>query len=128
MKLLHELLGEHTVEIWLAGVFWSIMGIAFIKVYFYNRKNKFSLKCWLNDNLRDVILGLIASLLILRLGDYVIHFLRDRFNFTIPETTDFVVYMIIISGSIQVYLHKKRKPLSKNVENEMHVHNENCKH
>ena len=128
MELLHQLLGEHAIEVWLAGVFWSLLGIIAVKLYFLNSKVKFSFKFWINDNGLDVVKGMFWAVVILRLGDYVIHLMRDKFEITIPETTDFVIYMIVISGIIQYKLHKNRKPLSKRVSEEMHIHNENCKH
>lgn len=128
MELLHQLLGEHAIEVWIAGMFWSLLGIIAVKLYFLNSKVKFNLKFWINDNLIDVIKGLFWSLVILRLGDYVIHLLRDKFDFTIPETTDFVIYMIVISGAIQYKLHKSRKAISKTISKQMHVHNANCNH
>lgn len=128
MELLHQLLGEHAIEVWIAGIFWSLLGIIAVKLYFLNSKVKFSLRFWLNDNLIDVIKGMFWAIVILRLGDYVIHLLRDKFDFTIPETTDFVIYMIVVSGAIQYKLHKSRKPISNKVAKQMHVHNANCKH
>lgn len=128
MEILHQLLGEHSIDIWIAGMFWSLLGILAVKIYFLNAKVKFSLKFWLNDNLIDVVKGLIWALIILRMGDYAIHLLIERFDFNLPETTDFVIYMILISGAIQYRLHKNRTPISKKVDAEMHIHNEQCKH
>lgn len=128
MELLHQLLGEHAIEIWVAGMFWSLLGIIAVKLWFLNSKVKFSLKFWLNDNLIDVIKGMFWALVILRLGDYILHLAEDKLKWTIPETTDFVIYMIVISGFIQYKLHKNRKPISKTVAEQMHVHNEHCKH
>jgi hypothetical protein len=128
MELLHQLLGEHAIEVWIAGLFWSLLGIIAVKLWFLNSKVKFSLKFWLNDNIIDVTKGFVWAIVILRLGDYVIHLLKDKFEFSIPETTDFVIYMIVISGAIQIKLHKNRKSISKKISQEMHVHNENCKH
>ena len=123
----NSLFGEHAFEVWKAGIIWSLIAILFVKMFYLVRakdKIKFNLKFWFNDNILDIIFGLFASLVILRLGDYVIELLRNKFSFEIPETTDFVVYMIVISGAIQVYLHKKRKPVSKAVEEQMHKEND----
>ena len=130
---LHAIFGEHAIDIWVAGFIWALIGIIGVKVWFLIREHhvnikSFKFKFWINDNAIDVIAGMVFSLIILRLGDYVIHLLQDKWAFTIPETTDFVIYMIVISGAIQWYLHKNRTPVSKDVQAKMHVHNENCKH
>jgi len=127
-ELAHQLLGEHAVEVWIAGIWWSFLGIVAVKLYYLNPKVKFSFKFWINDNFLDVVKGLFWALIILRLGDYIIHLAQDKLDWSIPETTDFVIYMIVISGFIQYKLHKKRKPVSKKIAQEMHIHNENCKH
>lgn len=128
MEFLHQLLGEHAWEVWGAGMIWAFIGIMGVKVYFLKPKIKFSFKFWINDNFLDVIKGLVAALLILRLGDYVIHLLKDKTGFEIPDTEDFVILMIVLSGALQIYLHKKRKALSAKVKEQMHVHNEHCNH
>lgn len=128
MELLNQLLGKHAIEVWIAGLAWSLAGIIAVKLYFLNSKVKFSLKYWLNDNLVDVLKGMFWAMVILRMGDYVLHLAKDKLEWTIPETTDFVIIMIVVSGFIQYKLHKNRKPISKAVEEEMHIHNENCKH
>jgi hypothetical protein len=128
MELLKQLLGEHAIEVWIAGMFWSLLGIVAVKLYFLNSKVKFNFKFWANDNLIDVVKGMFWAMVILRLGDYILHLAETKLNWTIPETSDFVIYMIVISGSIQYYLHRNRKPISKKIEEEMHVHNENCGH
>ncbi|MDO6813830.1 hypothetical protein [Tenacibaculum soleae] len=114
MELLKQILGSQSVEVWLAGMFWSLQGIIAIKLYYLPSKEKFNLKFWLNDNLIDVVKGLFWSLVALRLGDYLIQVLRQKMNFDLPETTDFVVYMIIISAVIQYKLHQNRTPVLKN--------------
>jgi|TARA_Y100000310_G_C20704425_1_gene834131 hypothetical protein len=128
MELIHQLLGTYAIEVWIAGMFWSLLGILAVKLYYVPSNVKFNLKFWLNDNLVDVLKGLFWALVILRLGDYVLHLAEDKLNWTIPETTDFVIVMIVISGFIQYKLHQNRKPISKKVQQQMHVHNENCKH
>lgn len=123
MNILNELLGENALEIWIAGIFWAFFGIISVKLWFLNSEVKFNLKYWLNDNILDIVKGLIWALVILRLGDIVIQILKNKFGYDLPETTDFVAAMILISGFIQYRLHKKRKPISKKVADEMEKNN-----
>lgn len=125
---LQQLLGQHTLAIWGAGIIWSILGIALVKVWAIPRGVKLKPLFWLNDNIRDIILGLLSSLVLMRLGDWGIHLIKQNFWENMPETTDIVAIMIVISGALQYWLHKKRKPISKSIKEEMHIHNENCKH
>lgn len=126
MKIFDELLGAHAIEVWIAGMFWALLGIIAVKLYYAPSKG-FNIKYWLNDNLIDVLKGFLWALVILRLGDYVLKLIATKLDFTIPETTDFVIVMIVISGFIQYKLHKKRKPISKKIETKMKVHNNNYK-
>ncbi|GAB4160803.1 MAG: hypothetical protein Tsb0033_17230 [Winogradskyella sp.] len=131
MEFINQLLGEHALEVWAAGLLWSLGGIFAVKIYYFPSETKFSwqnFKFWLNDNLIDVIKGILWALVILRLGDYILYLAEEKLQWTIPPTTDFVVVMIVISGFIQYKLHQNRKPISKNVQEDMHIHNENCKH
>lgn len=128
MELLHQILGEHAIEVWIAGMFWALLGIIAVKLYFLNSKVKFNLKFWINDNAIDVAKGMFWAMVILRLGDYIIYLAEDKLDLTVPETSDFVIYMIVISGYIQYRLHKNRKPISSTVSKQMHVHNANCNH
>jgi len=112
-KFLEQLLGQHGWEIWIAGLIWSLLGIALIKIYFYDKTVRFSLKFWLNDNFRDVLLGIVANLILLRLGDYGIQLLTERFGYDIGTTSDFVGLMIVVSAFIQYKLHKNREKLKK---------------
>ena len=111
-EFLRQLLGDNNGAIWLAGMIWSLIGVLLIKVYFYDRNTgKFNFKFWLNDNGRDVLLGIIISAIALRLGDYSLEFLRDKFGYNLGETSDFVGAMILISAFVQYKLHKKRHKL-----------------
>jgi len=60
MELLHEILGEHNIEVWIAGMFWSLLGIIAVKLYFLNSKVDFNMRYWLNDNGIDVVKGLLV--------------------------------------------------------------------
>lgn len=124
---MEHFLGQHAIEIWLSGMYWALFSILLVKVYYYNPAHKFQLKYWLNDNLKDVLLGFGLSLLVMRLGDYAFH-IASEFGFNVGEVTDFVAFIIPVSIYIQYKLHKNRKPLNKYLEYEMHQHNKDCKH
>lgn len=114
MELINEILGKHPLEIWGAGLIWSLIGIIAVKLYYLSDKiESFSLTFWLKDNGIEIIKGIIWAMVIIRLGDVAIDLLKDKFKYDLPETTDFVALMILISGFIQYKLHKKRKPLIK---------------
>lgn len=128
MTLKEAIFGEHGLQVWIAAMLWTMVGIAIVKTYYYNRANKFNLRFWLNDNLKDVLLGFLSCLVGLRLADQLIHLLAEN-GISLPiDTDDFVIVMLVVSIYIQNRLHKNRNPISKNVENEMHVHNSECKH
>ena len=122
------LFGEHGFEVWIGAFIWTLIGIVLVKTYFYNSANKFNLKFWLNDNLKDTLLGLLSSLVILRLGDGTLHILEDKFDYSVPfDTNDFVGFLLVVSIFIQYKLHKARKPISNFIKTQMHMHNEHCK-
>lgn len=128
MEFLNQLLGSHAIEVWGAGLVWSFIGIIAVKLWHIRKGVEFNFKFWVNDNTIDVAKGMFWALVILRLGDTAIHLAKEKFGFDFPETTDFVIFMLIISGLIQLRLHKNRKAISKDLKDKMHKHNENCKH
>ena len=117
MNLINQILGDQPFAVWLAGILWSFIGIMAVKLYYLKPQTKFNLTYWLNDNLLDVLKGLFWALIILRLSDYGVNLLREQTSLNLPQTPDFVIYMIIISGIIQVRLHSKRKPISESYKN-----------
>ncbi len=121
---MEQLFGQHALSVWAAGIIWTLVGIALVKTYYYDRDVQFNLKYYLNDNVRDILLGTIIGLIVLRLGDYAVHFIQERVGFDVPQTKDFVGLMIIISAAIQVKLHKERNPVSKKIEAKMIISNE----
>jgi len=132
MEEVNTFFGEHALDIWGSGIVWTIIGIFAIKIYYLVAGgvtlNSFSFKYWINENFFDVLLGFVMSLLILRGGDALVHWGQNKLGWTIPDTQDFVIVMIAISGLLQIFLHKIRKPASERMEQQRHVHNENCNH
>lgn len=125
-QLTEQLLGQHTLEIWIAGIIWSFIGIIAIKMW-YAPKKGFKIKFWINDNLIDIFKGLIWALVILRLGDYTLQLIEKFWDYKLPPTTDFVGIMIVISGIIQYFLHKNRTPISQSMKEKMKEYNEKIK-
>lgn len=119
MELWKQLQGGNTIEIWFAGLIWTIIGISLVKLYYYKKNYKFNLKYWLNDNIKDVALGLLISLVLLRMGNFGLRIFEKVFSYKLGEVKDFVAFMLFASIFIQYQLHKRRKPISKEVETEM---------
>ena len=124
---------QHTWQDWADGLFWSFIGILVVKFLMLVLKGitwqMFKFKHWFNENTFDVILGLIISACLLRGGDVLIHWIADKFNWTLPHTTDFTILLMVLSGLIQWGLHKiGRKAINKRLEEERHVHNDTCGH
>ena len=115
MNIKNAILGGHGWQVWLAALVWTLVGIIIVKVFYYNRKVKFNLKYWINDNIKDVALGFLFCLIMLRLGDGAIHILEERFQYDVPfDTDDFVGVLLILSIFLQNRLHKKRTPIINN--------------
>lgn len=134
MEKTNNFLGEHTeLDLWLSGFFWVGIALILYKIFEIIKSDKvtfnsFKWRLWLNANFFSVLFGMIASLLILRIGDYVFH-IAEKFGYPFIETTDFVAWMIPVTWFIQWKLEKYQKPaISINLKEEMHVHNQNCKH
>lgn len=62
---------DFTTLDWASAIFWTILGILFYKVYQYPRGAGFNLKRWVNENWLDAITGLLATPLVIKLGDIV---------------------------------------------------------
>ena len=100
---------------WVKGIGWAFLGIIIVKIYLIP-PGDFKIWKWINENLRDVILGLLIAIALLRIGDAGIEFLADKLSFEIPEGIDIHAVMILVSGYIQKKLHenhKVRKPIKK---------------
>ena len=115
--------GNQNISVWLAGLIWSFVGIIGVKIWFLQNGfslKTFSFKYWVNDNLVDILKGLVVIIVMLRLEDYGLSLLRDKFQINVPDSADFVMVLLVLSALVQVRLHKKRTPLSKPLQNEMY--------
>jgi|GEM_PF-5511252 len=138
MNFLEAFFGHHNLAIWLATIFWTIL---ILFVYKMNKAPRigegFKIGYFINDNLYDFILNVGLASVMLRAGDGLIHavygFVNDKllsgFDFRLdPDGMDVVIMVSIIVMPLSYVIHRFRKPVSKNVAEKMHIHNENCKH
>lgn len=136
-EAIETIFGHHSLSTWIGVIIWSCLILFTYKIFNApSRKQGFTWKYFFNDNTRDFMLNMLISFLILRLGDTQIHklfnWIKGKFSEDIPldgEGMDIVILVSLLSVPVSVYLHHKwRKPISKKIEEEMHVHNENCGH
>lgn len=126
MELSNIFLGTHSGPVWVSGIIWALAGIALVKIYYYKPRNKFSLKFWVNDNLKDISLGLLATLLLLRIGDVAILILAlymPSWAGILEGVNDSTIVVIIASVYIQVKLHKRGSPISTKLKSQMKKQN-----
>lgn len=110
---LNHLFGESTGAQYLASLVWILISIAGVKLFYYPAGIKFKFLKWVNENLKDVLLGIIVSFGVLRLGEWGISFVESKFALDLPEATDMISVIIIVTVLIQIKLHKERKPIVK---------------
>lgn len=122
-QFVDQLLGQHTFAIWAAGIIWALMGIVAFKLFVVVKKSystpgffkSWSWKVWFNENVLDIVFGILLALIVLRLGDYAFT-VANKLGYEWGQTEDFVAWMIAISAFIQWQLHKKRPKISSNVQ------------
>lgn len=133
---METIFGHHEIWTWIGVFIWGALILLTYKLFHAPKKNDgFKWAYFWNDNILDFLLNLLLSFIILRLGDKAIHELFDwiakkfEFSFLTGEGMDVVILVSLISTPLSIYLHHKwRKPISKTVSKQMHVHNANCKH
>ena len=113
---MEHFLGNTTGLEYLAFIFFTAIGMFWIKTAMYNKKKKaglranpvkilkFNLIVWLDDNLLDFILAFIAAFVIYR-------FFPDAFSFIskfqeLPEYSDRMFYGLVLGLSFQYLFHK----------------------
>lgn len=57
---------------YIAALGWAILGIALIKAIIYPRNEKFILNKWISENIKDVIVGVLACPIIMQLGAIIL--------------------------------------------------------
>ena len=119
MELIDHLQGGNPIEVWIAGLIWSGMGIALVKVYYYRKEYNFNIKYWINDNIRDIGVGFLIAIVLLRMGDIAIKIIEQVSNYNLGEVNDFVAFMLFSSIYIQYKLHINRIPISTKVASKM---------
>jgi len=103
-------------HLWGSAIGWTLIGIAFVKAYVYNRKNEFKLGYWLSDNLQDVIVGVLLTLISVKLGEVIFQLIAKIFGIdfsgileTIREyNLDPVQISLILAIAFQAWLEKRK--------------------
>jgi len=105
----NAIIGPHTWDIWAGALIWCLVGIALVKVYYYKPGTKFSFKVWLRENWKDVAVGFVLTMLLVRLGDPVIDLaaaqVSEWINVDISQM-DTVASVTVIAMAVQWFLHK----------------------
>lgn len=107
-------LGSHTFEDWAFASFLSLLGFIFLKFLKF-RKNKntgtFDIKYWINDNIKEAVLGFILFYVSFRFYEYI----KVEFNQRIWETdlmNDKFLFAVVVSVASCTILEKLRTTLS----------------
>ncbi len=68
LKSLVEIL-KPWFELWGSAIGWTLIGIALVKCIKYPYGVAFSLRTWINENIIDVMIGILITLIVVKLGD-----------------------------------------------------------
>ena len=63
---------ENTWKLWLDAIGWTLIGIAFVKAVKYPYGVNFSISTWLKENIIDVVIGILLTLIVVKLGEGVL--------------------------------------------------------
>lgn len=102
---------------WLSALGWTVLGIGFIKVLIYPHKQKFELKKWISENTKDVLSGLLLTLVALKLGLVAIVALAKVFHIDLEGfeevlnsvNLDSSQFALIVAMVFQYRLYKYNK-------------------
>ncbi len=107
---------NETLILWRDAIAWTLVGIAFVKTWQYDKKVKFDLWFWIKDNILDVFRGILLTLIVLKLGDITVELLKyigidfTNVNLLFSEIgADPVQLSLVIAIISQYYLYKKNK-------------------
>lgn len=103
------------------ALWWTLLGIIFIKLLIYPRKVKFNGKVWIEENTQDVLIGLVACLIIMQLGAIVLNLVTvvtgfdmsgiqttlEKLNLN-PIKLSLVLSMVIQWKLYKAYRHKNK--------------------
>lgn len=113
---------KETWQLWTHSLVWTLIGIAFIKAYIFPyRTEKFSWKYWIKNNTKDVIIGILATLILMKLGDVALAIAAavglDTAGLASTLQTvnlDPTQLALIVSMFVQWHLHKRKDKLKLN--------------
>lgn len=106
------LLGDRTLRFWIEGLIMIFFVILIVKAFLsdpYKPRMQFRyyIRDWVWHNKKDLIVGLLASLIAMRALEWAIHIGAKVFGIELPHTEDDFLYFIPIAGFIQYKLHQK---------------------
>jgi len=117
MEFITIILGEsHTYLQFLGFLFFTVLGMIFIKLLSYRKAKKenpsltFKLNYWIKDNYRDFILAFMASFITLRFFGFV----TSLIDFGIPHNLDLMAYGLILGVTYQYTFRKILKWTERN--------------
>ena len=140
MKYLEAILGHYEFATWFGTIFWTLVLLITYKLFKApNTDAGFKLSLFWKSNRLDFLTHVLLAAVFLRSGEGFIHTIYDLVNKKLqdneipfqfdPDSMDVVILVAIIvlpaSYLIHKYLRKRAQP---KLHEEIHVHNENCKH
>jgi len=106
-------LGSHSIEDWVFAAFLGFLGFLVLKLLKFNKNKttgKFNFKYWIEDNIKEALLGFILFYSSFRFYDYI----KVEFTKRIWETdliNDKFLYVIVISLSSSIIFERLRTRL-----------------
>lgn len=120
-----EQIVENTWQLWLHSLWWTLIGIAFVKTYtFPYRQEDFSWRYWIKNNTRDVIFGLLGTLVLMKVGEVILTLAQSIGLDTSGVATalastdlDPVQLALVVAIFVQWKLHKAKDKKKENESN-----------
>ena len=126
-------------------IFWTLFFTLLIIIMYLARNapkigQGFKLNYFLTDNAYRIFFNLSLTIYLLVGGEWIIHFLYEALNTQLlnrwslildPDGSSGVVGVSLISSVLSYFIFKVWKPIEKYKEKkkeEMHKHNDSCKH
>lgn len=108
---------DFTALDWLSAIWWTFIGILFVKLLIYPYKKKFDLLVWVKENTLDVLRGFLLTLISVKLGDVVFQILGKYVGVDVQGiqdalhsiNLDAVQSALVLAIVFQLWLYKRRK-------------------
>lgn len=107
---------HHGLDIWLKAIFWTIIGIALVKSFVYPF-GQVKFKTWIvGYPIQDIIRGILLTLVVVFLGDSVLH-IAEYLGFNTGKLqglfdkigVDPIRISLVVSIIVQVLIYRWRK-------------------